>query len=210
MAHRKHDDAERARPVGGDGSVGSPDLNADPIGEEPGAHPVGTGMGAAGGGVTGTALGGAIGGPAGALIGGAIGAIGGALAGRSAAEVVNPTEEEAYWRETFLSRPYADETLGYDHYRPAYRYGWESRARFPDRRWDQVERELENGWRENRGTSRLGWTDAKLAARDAWQRVDRRMLDQRERDRQHDERVGDAERSERAEHAARVQAAGLL
>ena len=72
--------------------------------------------------------------------------IGGGPAGRSGAEAVNPTEEDAYWREAFLSRPYADETLGFDHYRPAYRYGWESRARYPDLRWDQVERELESGW----------------------------------------------------------------
>ena|SRR5687767_487242 len=186
MAHRKDDDAERARPVGGDGSVGSRDVTVEAHGEGPG-HPVGTGVGAAGGAVTGSALGGAVGGPAGAVIGAAIGAIGGGLAGRSAAAVVNPTAEEAYWREAFLSRPYADETLGYDHYRPAYRYGWESRTRFPDRRWDQVERELETGWRENRGISRLGWTDAKLAARDAWQRVDRQLLEQRERDRVHDE-----------------------
>jgi hypothetical protein len=197
MAHRTHDDAERARPAGGERSVGSRDLSADRISEEPGASPVGTGVGAAGEGVASAGLGGAIGGPSGAVIGGAIDAIGGGSAGRRAAEVVNPTEEEAYWRETFLSRPYADETLGYDHYRPAYRYGWESRARYPDRRWDQVERELESGWRENRGSSRLGWTDAKLAARDAWQRVDRRMLDQRERDRLHDERIASEDGADR-------------
>jgi hypothetical protein len=201
MAHRKHDDAERARPVGGDRSVGSRDLNADPITEELAAHTVGTGMSTAGGAVTGTAIAGAIGGPAGSVNGGTMGASGGGLAGRSAAQVVNPIEEEAYWREAFLSRPYADETLGYDHYRPAYRYGWESRARFPDRRWDQVERELETGWRGNRGFSRLGWTDAKLAARDAWQRVERRLLDQRERDRLHGQRTVTADRTERDELA---------
>ena len=198
MAHRKHDDAERARPAGGERSVGSRDLSADGISDEPRAHPVGAGVGEVVGGATATATGDAIGGPAGAVMDGGAGAIGGSVvAGRGAAAVVNPTEEEAYWREAFLSRPYADETLGYDHYRPAYRYGWESRTRYPDRRWDQVERELESGWRENRGSSRLGWTDAKLAARDAWQRVDRRMLDQRERDRQHDEQPDDEERTER-------------
>src|SRR5690606_4488180 len=83
--------------------------------------------------------------------------------------------EDAYWRDHFRKRPYADETLSYDHYRPAYRYGWESRARLSGRRWDEVERELERGWRENRGASRLGWADAKLAARDAWQRIDHRI-----------------------------------
>lgn len=91
----------------------------------------------------------------------------------AAAESVDPTIEDRYWREQYSSRPYADETLGYDQYRSAYRYGWESRERLRGRRWDEVERELERGWRGSRGGSRLGWPDARLAARDAWQRVDR-------------------------------------
>jgi hypothetical protein len=119
-------------------------------------------------------------GPVGAAIGGAIGAVSGGVAGSSAAERLNPTEEDAYWRDNFRKRPYADETLSYDHYRPAYRYGWESRRRLAGRRWDEVERDLERGWRENRGESRLGWSDAKLAARDAWQRIDHRIADERD------------------------------
>ena len=168
MARETYDGAKRARPTNGDRSVQTRRLNTDPITAEPGAHPVAVGAAASGG----AALGGALGGPVGPAIDG--------MAGTTVAEFINPSEEDAYWRDTYLSRPYADETLGYDHYRPAYRYGWESRTRFADRRWDQVERELEGGWRENRGTSRLGWSDAKLAARDAWQRVDRRILDERE------------------------------
>jgi hypothetical protein len=179
MAHDTHNGAKRGQ-QNGEQSFESRGRNLDPITHEPGAHPVGVGAGAAGGAVTGAALGGAIAGPIGAAIGGTVGAVAGGLAGSSVAEYVNPTEEDAFWRDTFDRRPYADGTLGYDHYRPAYRYGWESRTRFADRRWDQVERELESGWRENRGTSRLGWTDARLAVRDAWQRVDRRMFDERE------------------------------
>jgi hypothetical protein len=93
---------------------------------------------------------------------------------------IDATEEDRYWRDNYIRRPYADETLSYDHYRPAYRYGWESRARLSGQRWDQVERELERGWRQNRGASRLGWGDAKLAARDAWQRIDHKIADARE------------------------------
>jgi hypothetical protein len=156
------------------------DLNPDPITGEPGAHPLGTGAGAAGGAATGAALGGAVGGPIGAAIGGAVGAVAGGVTGSSAAERLNPTEEDAYWRDNFRKRPYADETLSYDHYRPAYRYGWESRTKLVGRRWDEVERDLERGWRENRGESRLGWGDAKLAARDAWQRIEHRMADERD------------------------------
>ena len=39
------------------------DTNRDPISGEPGAHPVGTGIGAAGAGTIGTVVGGVIGGP---------------------------------------------------------------------------------------------------------------------------------------------------
>jgi hypothetical protein len=156
------------------------ELNADPITREPGARSVATGAGATGGAVAGAVLGGAVGGPVGAAIGGAVGAVSGGVAGSSVAETLNPTEEDAYWRDNFRKRPYADETLSYDHYRPAYRYGWESRTRLVGRRWDEVERDLERGWRENRGESRLGWGDAKLAARDAWQRVEHRLADERD------------------------------
>jgi hypothetical protein len=100
--------------------------------------------------------------------------------GTAAAEAINATDEDAYWRDNYINRPYADDTLSYDHYRPAYRYGWESRSRNEGRRWDEVEKDLERGWRENRGTSRLGWTDARQAARDAWQRVDRLRADARQ------------------------------
>jgi hypothetical protein len=106
-----------------------------------------------------------------------------------AAAAINGRDEDAFWRDHYITRPYADDTLSYDHYRPAYRYGWESRARLQGRRWDEVERDLEKGWRENRGTSRLGWTDARQAARDAWQRIDNLVLDERQR--QEAEAVGD-------------------
>jgi phage tail tape-measure protein len=153
----------------------------DSVSEAPDAHPAGTGLGAAGGAGVGAAVGSLMG-PAGAAVGATIGAVAGGLAGKAVADAFNPGEEDSYWRDNYLSRPYADDTLSYDHYRPAYRYGWESRARFQGRRWDEVERDLEKGWRDHRGTSRLGWTDARLAARDAWQRIDNRLLDERERD----------------------------
>jgi hypothetical protein len=151
-------------------------------GEEPGAYPLGTGAGAAGGAFAGAAIGGALG-PAGAAVGAAAGAVAGGLAGKAAAAAINPSEEDSYWRDNYQRRPYADDTLSYDYYRPAYRYGWESRARHQGRRWAEVEKELERGWRANRGPSRLGWADARLAARDAWQRVENRMMDAREEER---------------------------
>ncbi len=149
-----------------------PDANRDPITGAPGAHPVGTGIGATGGAAAGAAIGAVIGGPPGALIGGAIGAVSGGLAGKGAAEKVNPTVEDAYWRDNYHTRPYAAADVGYDAYRPAYQYGWESRGNYAGRKFDDVEGDLASGWDKAKGASNLTWTDAKEATRDAWHRVD--------------------------------------
>lgn len=144
--------------------------NADPITHEPGSHPVGTGTGAAGGAVTGAAIGLAVGGPVGFAIGGTIGAMAGAAVGSSVAEELNPTTESAYWQNHYLSRPYVARDLGYAHYEPAYRYGWESRARLSGRSWDDVQNDLSAEWLNARGSSSMEWDGARHAVRDAWDR----------------------------------------
>jgi hypothetical protein len=98
--------------------------------------------------------------------------VAGGLAGKGAAEKVNPTVEDGYWKENYSSRPYARADQGYEVYQPAYRYGWESRSQYAGRKFDDVETDLERGWDKAKGTSKLAWNDAKLAARDAWHRVD--------------------------------------
>lgn len=149
--------------------------NRDPITGEAGSHPVGTGVGAAGGAVTGAAVGAAVGGPVGAVVGGAIGAVAGGAAGHAVGESVNPTVEDAYWRDNYSTQSYADRTMPYSEYQPAYRYGWESRERYPGRRYDEVENDLERGWETAKGESKLAWHQAKNATRDAWHRVERAM-----------------------------------
>src|SRR5262245_62513662 len=86
--------------------VTSSDMNLDPITGEPGAHPVGTGIGAAAGGAAAGAAGGAVAGPAGAAVGAIVGGVAGGLAGKGIAESIDPTAEDAYWREHYTSRPY--------------------------------------------------------------------------------------------------------
>ncbi|HEX7186144.1 MAG TPA: glycine zipper domain-containing protein [Thermoanaerobaculia bacterium] len=151
------------------------DANRDPLTGEPGAHPVGTGVGAATGGTVGAVIGGAVGGPVGMMIGAAVGGLTGGFAGKEIAESINPTEEDAYWRENYASRPYAAQSQSYEDLQAAYRYGWESRSRYPDQTWDQVENDLERDWERAKGNSRLSWHEAKHATRDAWQRIDRRL-----------------------------------
>ena len=153
------------------------ELNADPITGEPGSHPVGTGVGTVGGAAAGAAIG-ALGGPLGALAGGAIGAVVGAVAGHRAGEAINPTHEEAYWREHYQATPYFREhtdqlaDLSYDRdYGPAYRLGYESRGQHIAGRFEDVEQELKNKWENIKGESRLKWEQAKQAVKDAWDRV---------------------------------------
>jgi len=66
------------------------DSNLDPITGEPGAHPVGTGLGATGGALAGAAIG-AVGGPIGMTAGALVGAVAGGLVGKEVAEKVDPT-----------------------------------------------------------------------------------------------------------------------
>src|SRR3954468_15244107 len=86
------------------------DANPDAITGAPGSHPVGTGVGAAAAGAAGALAGSVVPG-VGTAIGGAVGAVVGAvaggLAGKGVAESINPTEEDAYWRENHNTRPYA-------------------------------------------------------------------------------------------------------
>ncbi len=142
------------------------DMNRDPISGAPGSHPIGTSVGAAGGASVGAALG-AVGGPIGALIGGAIGAVAGGAAGHAASESIDPTGEEHFWRSQYQDEEWAD-------YRPAYRYGWESRVTMRDRTWDdRLENDLRSGWEKVKGDSKLTWDKARVAIRSAWDRTDR-------------------------------------
>jgi hypothetical protein len=141
----------------------------------PTAHPVGAGVGMVGGTVAGAAVGSVVAPGIGTVVGAAVGAVTGAFVGKGVAEAIDPVQEDAYWQSAYTGRPYHDPTVGYDDLRPAYRYGWESRARHPERSFDEVEQDLGAGWVKERGSSRLEWDRAKHAARDAWHRVERKL-----------------------------------
>ena len=149
-------------------------LNRDPITGEPGAHPVGTGLGAAGGAATGAAVG-AVGGPVGLAVGAVVGAVVGGLAGKGAAEAVNPTEEEAYWRDSYLSEPYYSRSYTYDDYAPAYRAGYQSRME-GRASWDEARAESQRRWEAENASSRLQWAEAEPAVKAAWERANRRYV----------------------------------
>ena len=155
------------------------DTNPDPITGSPGAHPVGTGLGAAAGGAAGMAAGAAAGaaigavstGPAapiGAVIGAVVGAVGGGLAGKGIAEKIDPTAEDAYWRENYKNRPYVKSGSSYDEYQAAYQFGSEARLKHPTQQWEDVRNELRSDWNQTSASSRLTWEQAEGAAFDAW------------------------------------------
>jgi hypothetical protein len=77
---------------------------------------------------------------------------------------------DSFWRKRFATRPYVDPERGYEYYRPAFKYGWESRTRHEDRRFDDVEAELRDRWDADR--MGLAWDEARPAARDAFENAD--------------------------------------
>jgi uncharacterized protein (TIGR02271 family) len=145
------------------------DTNPDPITGAPGSHPVGTGVGAAGGGAAGAAIG-SMAGPIGTAVGAVVGAVAGGLAGKGAAEAIDPTAEDAYWRENYKTRPYA-KGADYTTLAPAYRYGWESRQRYAGKSFEEVEPNLRSDWDRSHGSAGLAWDKAKMAVRDSWDRL---------------------------------------
>jgi hypothetical protein len=147
--------------------------NLDPISQEPGAHPVGTGLGAVLGGAGAGAAAGALGGLVGALAGAVVGGLG----GKAAAEAINPTDEEAYWRDNYQREPYFQEGRTFDDYGPAYRLGLAARAEYSGT-FDQTESRLATHWDVRKESSSLNWAQAKLATQAAWKRIDQKLEDQ--------------------------------
>lgn len=97
----------------------------------------------------------------------------GTIAGQSAMAVVDPTAEAAYWSANYMTRGYVERDRPYGDYEPAYQHGWESRARLGGRPFREVESDLERGWDNVKGASKLAWIQAKRAVSDAWHRAGR-------------------------------------
>lgn len=158
------------------------DANRDPLTGAPGSHPVGTGLGAAAGGMAAGAAAGAVAGPVGAIAGAAIGAVVGGLAGKAAGEAADPTVEDSFWSRQYAQEPYYEKGLTYDDYAPAYRTGYEARSRYAGRSFDDAEDDLQATYERSNGQSKLGWDKARLATRAAWDRVERAIPGDSDRD----------------------------
>lgn len=146
-----------------------PDANRDPITGAPGAHPVGVGVGTASGATVGAVVG-SFAGPVGTAVGAAVGGVVGGLSGKGVAESVNPTVEDAYWREHYSSRPYVKAGAPYQEYQAAYRHGWEGHGRYGELNWEKAEPRMRDDWQHS-GDTGVDWAKASPAARDAWDRL---------------------------------------
>ena len=144
--------------------------NPEPITKAHGSHLVGTGIGAVAGGAAAGAAVGTVAGPVGTVAGAAVGAVVGGLAGKGLAEVMNPTIEDAYWRENHSRQAYAKGRL-YDDYGPAYRIGYEGYAQYGANEGTFEEREVELRKSYEATQPKLAWGEARLASRAAWQRL---------------------------------------
>ncbi len=152
-----------------------------------GDHPVGGAVGAAVGAAAGAVAVGAAQGAALGVVAGvpgmaagiAIGGVVGALAGKGIAQEINPTTEDAYWSESYRTRPYIENGASYDTYRPAYRHGIDAYGKYEGRSFDEVEPSLKDEW--DTSDQSLPWHKASPAARDAYDRLSTRTNDNNKR-----------------------------
>jgi hypothetical protein len=76
---------------------------------------------------------------------------------------------DQHFASRFDSASYRAGDESFEDYRPAYRYGTQTRSRYQERDWDdKLENELKEGWDKTKGASRLSWERAKAAVRDAF------------------------------------------
>jgi hypothetical protein len=144
--------------------------NPDPITDQPGSHPIETGIGAA---VAGAASGlavGAVTGPVGAAVGAAVGAVAGGLAGKGVGEMIDPTTEDNWLRDNFKSRPYVKEGDTFEKYHPAYQHGAVAESRYGDAKFESVESDVRSEWDKLGDTADYPWVDARAAVKDSYER----------------------------------------
>ena len=163
---RSDDRDVTARPIREGGA-----LDADDV---PG---VGDHIGEAAGGISGVLTGAAIGsagGPVGTLIGGIAGAIGGWWAGHALSEAAQryTDEDDSYYREQYESSATRASDRTYDDVRPAYQLGHVARLNpdYTGREFEEIEPDLQHGWRGEIRARHGDWTSVRGYAREAYGR----------------------------------------
>ena len=82
---------------------------------------------------------------------------------------IDPTHEEAYWRENHARQPYAN-NRSYDDFAPAYRVGYEGYAEYGANGRSFAESEDILRREYERQNAKLRWPEARVASQAAWNR----------------------------------------
>jgi len=112
-----------------------------------------------------------VGGPVGVAAGLVAGAVVGGLAGKKVAEKMDPTIENDYWKVNFAKESYLVPNATFAQYQPAYRIGYEGLGRYPGKKFEEAESNLQRDYEKSKGSANLSWDKAKHATRAAWNRV---------------------------------------
>jgi hypothetical protein len=87
-------------------------------------------------------------------------------------KITPDSKDDDYYRSDWDTN-YAALGGAYDDYAPAYRYGSESRSKFANRNWDEVETDLRSDWdsRYNTSGEPSTWEKFKAAVRHGWDKI---------------------------------------
>jgi hypothetical protein len=65
---------------------------------------------------------------------------------------------------------FVEPSSGDDQHGPAYKPGWEVKARYCGKTFDEAEAALQLDWEKNKTNPKLSWDEIKVEARNAWDR----------------------------------------
>lgn len=88
-----------------------------------------------------------------------------------AKEEDDTAKEETYWREHHAAQSYVSKEHTFEHYAPAYRTGYEAAAKYPGKKFEEIEDDVALDYERNRAGSPLPWDSAQHATRAAWDRI---------------------------------------
>lgn len=83
----------------------------------------------------------------------------------------DPKKEEVYWRENHAKQTWADKNRSYEDYAAAYRTGLESVAKYPGKKYDEIEDAIALDYEKARPGSALPWDTVRPAVKAVWERM---------------------------------------
>lgn len=85
-------------------------------------------------------------------------------------------QEDVYWRSQFSQEDYYVPGRGYDQYQPAYALGCTKALQHPGAVFEDLERQIEEQWSQQRGASLLPWREVRAAIHAAWEHTSVQIL----------------------------------